>query len=204
MTGKKADAKWTVSLEEDELLEPEERQLRLEPYAHAGILCADDPNNTDLSRDLWAQWRSVADDHDRPVVLRLDFTGISFLQPQTVQDCLVYFMGGVLVGFRPLCVVFDGLDPKNVIRTLDSMLSSAELVAIGREAGSSTWELIGNDEMVFKLKADWEELRDAGQWVAGAQFERAKKMSRTTLQNMYVRGIALKDVGDRPFYRSPV
>ena len=184
---------------------PERRVVQMSQYATPdGELCAD-ADMARLSTDLWRHWANISEGGLDSFLLALDFADLKALRPQTVNECLVYFLGGVLVGFRPCYVVLDNVSTdQRVLWVLDRALDTADLVAIVRKAGSRQYDLVGDEKKVNKFRVYWHQLEADGGWVRGPVFEKAKRIPRNTLQAMYLAGLALKDPTDRFYYRTPV
>lgn len=194
---------WVASKELG-LKDPERRTITCADYANAGDLCPDGELER-LAGALWLEWKGVSDESLAPVTLILDFTGVRILRHGTVNDALVYAYAAsvALPRLRPCYMVFDNLSDE-VSMVLGTAFLAAEVVAVGREAPGHDYKLIGHHDKVVKFQLGWPQLKNDGRWVNGRAFEAAKRLPKNTLEEMHISGVAVKDVDDRPYYRSIV
>ncbi len=173
----------------------------------------------ELAAALWEEWRSVPwkrEEIDHCVVLQMDFGGLRDVEPAAVDDCLVYFLGGAIVGLRPFYVIFENIADQVMLTTLQSQLNRAELVVVAKkpEARKSQldYTLIGHYERIErKYLKPWLRLAAEGAWGDSSYFittinEKGgvQRLPTAILGEMYEAGVILRHPDERPIFRAPV
>jgi len=166
-----------------------------------------------LADALWKQWRAVEEDSDQCVVLQLSFKGLRGVKPAAVTECLVYFLGGVIVGLRPFYVVFEDIGDESIWTSLGDRLNRAGLIALANQAAllegrkvrvrDSTYKLIGDYATVDRCEDYWYALAAEKDWVKGGIFAAQKGMPPAIMNKMYDQGVALK-AKNKSLFRAPV